>query len=57
MNTPTMMSTPVWVLLAFALWTLVTLLATIGVYRWSRMLTGQSAITAFPADRPEGDEL
>lgn len=55
MNSSTMMSIPVWVLLAFALWTVGTLLATVGVYRWSRILTGRAAITAFPADRPEGE--
>lgn len=56
MNDPTMAGIPVWVLLAFALWTVVTLLATVGVYRWSRILTGRAAITAFPADRPEGED-
>jgi uncharacterized MAPEG superfamily protein len=50
------MSIPLWVLLAFALWTIVTLLGTVGVYRWSRILTGRAQIAGFPADRPEGKD-
>lgn len=56
MNEPHMMSIPVWVLLGFALWTIMTLLATVGVYRWSRILTGRVAIAAFRADRLDGDD-
>jgi uncharacterized MAPEG superfamily protein len=41
-------------LLGFALWTLSVLAFTIGVHRWSRILTGKSAIHQFPADAPEG---
>ena len=50
------MSVPVWMLLGFATWTLVLLLATIGVYRWSRILTGRVPIREFRADRVEGEE-
>ena len=32
------MPIPVWVLLGFAAWTLLILFATVGVYRWSRIL-------------------
>jgi uncharacterized MAPEG superfamily protein len=50
------MIVPVWVLLSYAGWTLMTLLATVGIYRWSRILTGQAKITDFPADIPHGEE-
>src|SRR5438477_8660641 len=50
------MSTPVWVLLGFAGWTLVTLFGSVGVYRWSRILTGRARITEFVADVPHGAE-
>ena len=44
------MSIPVWVLLAFAGWTLLALIFSVGVYRWSRILKGRDAIGdyAFP---------
>lgn len=48
------MTTPLWSLLGFALWTLVLLISTIGVYRWSHILTGRRALTDFPADKVEG---
>ena len=48
------MTIPVWVLLLFAGWTLATLLATVGVYRWSRILTGRAALSEFRADEPHG---
>jgi uncharacterized MAPEG superfamily protein len=50
------MSIPVWVLLAFALWTLLTLFLTVGWYRWSRILTGRAEIKEFRADVPAGDD-
>jgi uncharacterized membrane protein YecN with MAPEG domain len=39
-----------WTLLGFALWTLLVLAGTVGIYRWSRILTGGAAIHEFPAD-------
>jgi uncharacterized MAPEG superfamily protein len=45
---------PVWVLVGFAAWTVLLLLATVGVYRWSRILTGRVAIREFRADQIEG---
>lgn len=48
------MTIPIWMLLAFAAWTLILLLSTIGVYRWSRILTGQTPIKEFRADQVEG---
>jgi uncharacterized MAPEG superfamily protein len=50
------MPIPVWVLLGFAAWTLVLLFATVGVYRWSRILTGRTAIATWRADEQQGSE-
>lgn len=48
------MSIPVLVLLGYAAWTLLTLFGTIGVYRWSRILTGRASIAEWRADLPQG---
>jgi uncharacterized MAPEG superfamily protein len=50
------MTIPLWVLLAFAGFTLLLLFGTVGVYRWSRILTGRAAITEFPAAVPHGQD-
>ena len=50
------MTTPVWMLLGFAGWTVLLLLGTVGVYRWSRILTGTVPIRSFRADPIEGAE-
>lgn|SRR5690349_6713423 len=50
------MTIPVWVLLGFAGWTLLTLVGTIGWYRWSRILTGRAEIKDFRADEQQGSE-
>jgi uncharacterized MAPEG superfamily protein len=50
------MPIPVWVLLGFAAWTLFILFTTVGVYRWSRILTGRTAISAWRADEQQGGE-
>jgi uncharacterized membrane protein YecN with MAPEG domain len=50
------MPVPVWVLLAFAVWTVVVLFGTVGVYRWSRILTGRVPIREFKADAVEGED-
>lgn len=50
------MSIPVWVLLAFAGWTLLTLLATVGVYRWSHILTRRASLGEWRADEAQGSE-
>jgi len=50
------MIVPVWVLLGFAGWTLLTLIGSVGVYRWSRILTGRAALVDFPADSPHGND-
>jgi uncharacterized MAPEG superfamily protein len=50
------MTIPVWTLLGFAGWTVLLLLGTVGVYRWSRILTGAVPIRNFRADQIEGAE-
>jgi uncharacterized MAPEG superfamily protein len=51
------MTTPLWVLLGFAGWTLVTLSLSVGVYRWALILTGRASIQAFRADSVEGPDF
>ncbi|MGA7452698.1 MAG: MAPEG family protein [Rhodoplanes sp.] len=50
------MTIPLWVLLGFAAWTLLTLFTTVGIYRWTRILTGRIAIAEWRADEPQGSE-
>ena len=50
------MSVPLWVLLGYAAWTLLTLFATVGVYRRSHILTGRTAIAEWRADEVQGNE-
>jgi uncharacterized MAPEG superfamily protein len=50
------MTVPVLMLVGFATWTVVLLLATVGVYRWSRILTGRVLIRSFRADQVEGSD-
>lgn len=48
------MTLPAWMLLGFAAWTVLLLLTTVGVYRWSRILTRRVPIRDFRADQVEG---
>src|SRR5262245_51662699 len=50
------LNVPVLVLLGYAAWTLVTLFATIGLYRWCRILTGRASIGEWRADVAQGCE-
>ena len=50
------MTLPVWMLLGFAVWTLLLLVFTVGLYRWTRILSGRVAISMFPADASGGEE-
>ena len=50
------MNIPILILLGFAAWTLLTLSATIGVYRWRRILTGTASVAEWRADLPQGSE-
>ena len=43
-------------LLGFATWTLLLLITTVGVYRWSRILTGRVEVRSFRADQVEGED-
>lgn len=48
------MTLPILMLLGFASWTLLLLVATVGIYRWSLILTGSAAIASFRADASDG---
>ena len=48
------MTLPVWMLLGFAAWTVLLLMATVGIYRWSRILAGIAPIASFRTDQLEG---
>lgn len=48
------MTIPLWVMLGFAAWTLVLLTGSIGIYRWSRILTGRATIAEWRADVTQG---
>ncbi|WP_160109789.1 MAPEG family protein [Pseudomonas izuensis] len=50
------MTTPMWMLLGFATWTLLLLMATVGVYRWGRILFSNVPIASFRSDQPEGED-
>ncbi|MCW8278438.1 MAPEG family protein [Pseudomonas sp. PCH199] len=50
------MTTPMWMLLGFATWTLLLLMATVGVYRWGRILFSRVPIASFRSDQPEGED-
>jgi uncharacterized MAPEG superfamily protein len=50
------MNLPTWILLAFAGWTLLILFSTVGVYRWSRILTGRATISEWQAGQPQGSD-
>src|ERR1044072_513773 len=48
------MTLPVLILVGFAAWTVLLLLFTVVVYRWSRILTGRVPIRVFRPDQIEG---
>ena len=48
------MTIPLWVLLAFAVWTVLVLLSGIGVHRWSRILSRKAELADFPGGVAEG---
>jgi uncharacterized membrane protein YecN with MAPEG domain len=48
------MSLSLWMLLGFALWTLLVLVAGIGVERMALIFRGQAGFASFPADVPHG---
>ena len=50
------MTIPQWVLLGFSGWTLIVLFGTVGVYRWSRILSGRATVCEWRADEVQGSE-
>jgi uncharacterized membrane protein YecN with MAPEG domain len=48
------MTIPMWMLLGFATWTLLLLMAIVGVYRWANILFWQAPIASFRSDQLEG---
>ncbi len=50
------MTVPIAALLGFAVWTLLLLVATVGVYRWSLVFAGRATVREWRGDRPEGAE-
>lgn len=48
------MSVPILMLLGFAAWTLLLLMATVGIYRWSLIFQGSAQIASFRADAADG---
>ena len=50
------MTIPMWMLLGFATWTLLLLMATVGVYRWGRILFSNVPIASFRSDQIDGED-
>ena len=50
------MTIPMWMLLGFATWTLILLMAIVGVYRWVNILFRKAPIASFRSDRLEGED-
>ena len=50
------MTIPMWMLLGFSTWTLLLLTATVGVYRWVRILFSNVPIASFRSDQLEGED-
>ena len=50
------MSMPIAMLLGFATWTLLLLIATVGVYRWGNILLFRAPIASFRSDQLEGQD-
>jgi uncharacterized membrane protein YecN with MAPEG domain len=48
------MTLPMWMLLGFATWTLLLLMAVVGVYRWANILFWKAPIASFRSDQLEG---
>ncbi|MGV6806843.1 MAG: MAPEG family protein [bacterium] len=48
---------PLWMLLSFAVWTVLVLLFSVGIYRWSNILTGRIPIREFRGDKVEGSDF
>lgn len=52
-----MISIPVLMVLIFALWTVILLVLTVGIYRWGSVFSGKAQLTDFPADDVRGSDF
>jgi uncharacterized MAPEG superfamily protein len=52
----TAMTIPMSMLLGFTTWTVLLLMATVGVYRWVKILLGRAPISSFRSDQLEGED-
>ena len=50
------MTIPMWTLLGFATWTLMLLIAFVGVYRWFNILFRRAGVASFRSDKLEGED-
>jgi uncharacterized MAPEG superfamily protein len=50
------MTIPIWALLGFSTWTVLLLAATVGVYRWVKILLSNVPIASFRSDQLEGED-
>ena len=50
------MTLSLWMLLAFAGWTVLILMIGVGVYRWSLIFAGRAELSSFPGDTPHGGD-
>ena len=50
------MTIPMMMLLGFATWTVLLLMATVGVYRWLKILFWRAPIASFRSDQLEGED-
>ena len=53
---PSLITTPVWALFGFAMWTLLVLVATVGTYRWTLIFARRASIAEWRADVPQGSD-
>lgn len=52
-----MTTVPVLMVLLFAVWTIVLLVLTVGIYRWGSVFTGKAQLTDFRADDVKGSDF
>ena len=57
LNGTMIMSIPVWVLLAFAVWSMLVLILTVGTYRWGLIFAGRAQVNEFRADQIDATHL
>jgi len=50
------MTIPMWMLLGFVTWTLILLMAFVGMYRWVNILFRKAPIASFRSDKLEGED-